>query len=323
MKPFKRSKVLASLWQKSKALASHLNERSNGWLWILANSVQKTLMPETSIMASAIAYISLFSLFPLILLSISLASFGFSAYINQQAMIKSLEFVAPALEQLLGQNIEEVIRARGHVTSVALLSLLWSASTIFYMLTHTLNRIWRIKQRRSSWKARGVAILFVLGFVGPTLFLISLTGSVITNIRFWLPDLVIPLGYGLSLLLTLLLDVALFMVLYIILPHGSASWREVLPGAVGAGLLWELAKRTFLYFVSTYISITNLVYGTLTTIIAFLLWAYIGSLIFIFGAYLSVSYQKVRLAQSADLSSLPIQHHQSGKTDKDPGNVDP
>jgi membrane protein len=96
------------------------------------------------------------------------------------------------------------------------------------------------------------------------------------------------------------------MVLYTILPHGPASWREILPGAAGAGLLWELAKRTFLYFISTYISITNLVYGTLTTIIAFLLWAYIGSLIFIFGAYLSVSYQKVRQAQSTDSSSLPI-----------------
>jgi membrane protein len=82
----------------------------------------------------------------------------------------------------------------------------------------------------------------------------------------------------------------LYMVVYMMLPHGTSTWREVLPGAIGAGLLWELAKRTFLSFISTYITITNLVYGTVATIIAFLFWAYISSLIFIFGAYLSVSY---------------------------------
>ena len=183
------------------------------------------------------------------------------------------------------------------MTGFALLSLIWSASTIFYALNHTLNDVWNIKQRRSAWKRRGASILFVLVFVGPTLFLISLAGSVIANIRLWLPDLILPFGYGISLLLTLMLDVLLFMILYMILPHGNSTWREVAPGAIGAGLSWEFAKRAFLSFVSTYISITNLVYGTVATIIAFLLWAYISSLIFIFGAYLSVSYWQLRHPQ--------------------------
>jgi uncharacterized BrkB/YihY/UPF0761 family membrane protein len=63
---------------------------------------------------------------------------------------------------------------------------------------------------------------------------------------------------------------------------------------VGAGLLWEMAKKTFLAFVSAYISISNLVYGTLAAIIAFLVWAYLGSLILLFGAYLSVSYYQLK-----------------------------
>lgn len=287
-------KYITELWQRIIDIAHQLNDRTNGWLWILANAVKETLMPDTAIMASAIAYIALFSLFPLILLSIAIASFSFGPSIDQHTTIQRLEFVAPALGQLLGQNIDQIIRARGSVTSFALISLIWSASTIFYTLTHTLNDIWHIKQRRSAWKRRGTAILFVLVFVGPTLFMISFAGSVIANIRFWFPDQIIPFGYGISLILTILLDVALFMTLYMLLPHGTSTWREILPGAIGAGLLWELAKRTFLSFVSTYISITNLVYGTVTTIIAFLLWAYISSLIFIFGAYLSVSYWELK-----------------------------
>jgi membrane protein len=287
-------KYITKLWQQGIRIAHKLNDRTNGRLWVFANAVKKTLMPDTAIMASAIAYIALFSLFPLILLSISIASFSFGPTMDQHSTIQRLEFIAPALGQLLGQNIDEVIRVRGPVTSFALVSLIWSASTIFYTLTHTLNEIWQIKQRRSAWKIRGVAILFVLIFVGPTLFLISLASSIIANIRFWIPDQIIPFGYGISLILAILLDVVLFMALYMMLPHGTSTWREVLPGAIGAGFLWELAKKTFLFFVSTYISITNLVYGTVATIIAFLFWAYISSLIFIFGAYLSVSYWQLK-----------------------------
>jgi membrane protein len=295
----KVSKYISELWQQGTRIAHMLNERTNGWLGVLANAVKETLMPDTAIMASAIAYIALFSLFPLILLSISIASFGFEPVMDQHMIIQRLEFIAPALGQLLGQNIDEILRARGHVTGFALLGLAWSASTFFYTLTHTLNGIWHIKQRRPAWRRRGTSILFVMLFIGPTLFLISVAGSVIANIRLWLPDQIIPFGFGVSLILTILLDIALYMALYTILPHGTATWREILTGAVGAGILWELAKKTFLSFVSAYISITNLVYGTLATIIAFLLWAYISSLIFIFGAYLSVSYWQLNKSKNS------------------------
>jgi membrane protein len=112
-----------------------------------------------------------------------------------------------------------------------------------------------------------------------------------------LPGPIIPIGGGISFVVAILLDVVLFMVLYIMLPHGSSTWREILPGAIGAGLLWELAKKVFLLFISTYISVSNLVYGSVAAIIAFLLWAYLSGLIFLFGAYLSVSYYQQRQQQ--------------------------
>ena len=215
---------------------------------------------------------------------------------DQQLIVQKLEFIAPALGQLLGKNIDEIIRARGPVTIVALVGLIWSASTIFYMLTDTLNEIWGNKRSRPVWKRRGLAILFVLAFVGPVLFLASFAGSMIANLRTWLPDQIIPIVGGISFVLAILLDVALFMVLYMMLPHGASTWREILPGAIGAGLLWELAKKAFLFFVSTYISVSNLVYGSVAAIIAFLTWAYLSGLIFLFGAYLSVSYYQLKTA---------------------------
>ncbi len=285
-----------SLWmsirQYGGQAAHKANELSRGWLGILWTAVQQTLRADTSLMASGIAYFSLFSLFPLILLSISIASFGLGPAfsMDEHIVVQELEFIAPALGQLLGDNIDQIIRARGSVSSVALISLIWSSSSVFYALTHALNDIWHVKQSSAAWKRRGLAILFVLAFVGPTLFLFSLAGSVLASLRFWLPDLILPFTEWISTALTILLDITMFMAIFMSLPHGTSTWREIVPGAVSAGLLWEAAKKIFIAFVATYISISNLVYGTVATIIAFLFWAYIGSLVFIFGAYVSVAY---------------------------------
>ena len=281
-------------------IAHKADEASHGWLGIMWNATQQTLRMDTSIMASGIAYFSLFSLFPLILLSISIASFGLGPAfaVDEHIVVQRLEFIAPALGQLLGNNIDQIIRARGSVSSVALVSLLWSSSSVFYALTHALNDIWHAKQGSVAWKQRGLAILFVLAFVGPTLFLFSLAGSVLASLRFWLPDLILPFTEWISTALTILLDITMFMAIFMSLPHGASTWREIVPGAVSAGLLWEAAKKIFIAFVATYISISNLVYGTVATIIAFLFWAYIGSLVFIFGAHVSVAYweQKQKLS---------------------------
>jgi membrane protein len=280
---------IVQLWQQVLRSAHRLDQLSRGWLGLLAKAFADVLKPDTAMMAAAIAYFSLFSLFPLILLSISLASYSFDPMPDQRSIIQELEFVAPAIDQLLGENIENIVRARGPITGAAAVSLVWSASTIFHTLNQTLNGIWGRGRSRPLWKRRGLSILFVLAFVGPVLILASIAGSLLANLRSWLPDVITPISSAVSFSAAVLLDIALFMLLYMLLPHGVSTWREIWPGAVGAGLLWELAKKAFLSFVSAYISVTNLVYGSVTTIIAFLLWAYLSSLIFLFGAFFSVS----------------------------------
>jgi membrane protein len=243
---------MIQLWQKAIQSGRWLNEQTHGWLGLLASTAQKTIKPNSMVKAAAIAYFALFSLFPFILLSISIASIrlGSLTLMDQHLVIQRLEFVAPALGQLLGQNIDDIILERGPVTGLASLVLVWSASTVFYILTSSLNEIWAVERRPPVWRQRGLAIM---------------------------------------------LDVVLFMLLYLMLPHGEATWREILPGAIAAGFLWELAKSAFLFFISTYIVASNLVYGSVAAVIAFLTWAYLSGLIFIFGAYLSVAYWRLNL----------------------------
>jgi membrane protein len=293
------ARPVAQLWQQTIRRAQGLDDRTHGWLGMLAGAIRRALKPDSSITAAAIAYFAIFSLFPLALLSIAIASLSLGSLLDQDLIIERLEFVAPALGQLLGKNIDEIVRARGPVTIVALVSLLWSASTLFYVLTGTLNHIWGIERPRPIWKRRGLAILLILVFVGPILFLGTFAGSVMANFLTRLPDQITQIVGGASFVLAILLDVALFMVLYLMLPHAASSWRELLPGAMGAGLFWELAKRAFVYFVSTYISVSNLVYGSVAAIVAVLTWAYLSGLIFLFGAHLSVAYCQHRKQQEA------------------------
>jgi membrane protein len=302
MTVLRMAKTLEQLWQQGIRNAHKLNEHTHGWLGMLVGAASKALKPDSAITAAAIAYFALFALFPLTLLSISIASFTLGPLMDQQLIVQKLEFIAPALGQLLGQNIDEIIQEREPITWVALIGLIWSASTVFYTLTQTLNKIWGNKRSRSVWNRRGLAILFVLIFVGPALFLASFVSSLVANLRTWLPEQIIPFGEEFSFVVALLLDVALFLLLYIMLPHGASTWREILPGAIGAGLLWELAKKAFLFFVSTYITISNLVYGSVAAIIAFLVWAYLSGVIFLFGAFLSVFYYQLK-QQRQEVSS--------------------
>jgi membrane protein len=288
---------IAQLWQKGLTRTRQVNAWTHGWLGMLVEAANQTLKPDSAVSAAAIAYFAIFSLFPIALLSVAIASFSLGALMDQHLIVQKLEFIAPALGQLLGKNIDEIVRARGPVTIVASVSLIWSASSIFYVLTGTLNAIWGIGRGRHVWKRRGLAILFVLIFAGPILFLASFADNLTASILTRLPDQIMPLVDGASLLTAVLLDIALFLSVYLILPHANSSWREVLPGAVAAGLLWEVAKKGFLSFVATYLSFSNLVYGSVAAVIAVMTWAYLSGLIFLFGAYLSVAYHRQRMAR--------------------------
>ena len=307
MKRFpKMSERMAHLRQQGFHRAHGLDQRSHGWLGMLAGAAGNAISPDSSITAAAIAYFALFSLFPITLLSVAIASFTLGPLMDQQFIVQKLEFIAPALGQLLGQNIDEIVRTRGPVTGVALVGLIWSASTVFYTLTQTLNAIWSNKRKRPVWKRRGLAILFVLAFAGPALFLAALASSLLTNLRAWMPGLILPIMGSVSFIVAILLDISLFMLLYILLPHGAATWREIFPGAIAAGLLWEFAKKAFLFIVTTYLSISNLIYGSVSAIIAFLIWAYLSGIILLFGAFLSVAYfQRKQQEEEAENEALP------------------
>lgn len=252
-------------------------------------SIQDALAPESQLIASSIGYYTLFSLFPLTLLVFAIASNWLDPLLAETRIISELEFIIPGLEALLGENLQNIAIARGPVTGIAAIMLVWSASSMFNVLTRAMDRIWGadINLRRSIWRHRTLAVIMVL--IITTLLIVASTieGTILTILNTLLPDVLSGVGPYTTRFWAVFLNIILFALLYTFLPHVKMGWREVLPGAVAAGFLWQGAKYVFLYFVANFLSRSNLVYGSFGTIIAFLTWTYVSSLILLCGAYLN------------------------------------
>lgn len=271
-----------------------LDSQTDGWFLLLFEALRDVLAFKSSLYGAATAYFALFSIFPLILLTIGIASFWLDPQTTWQEILLRLEFVVPALDDLLGNYLDKIIDSRGAITRLSALALIWSASSIIYMLTRAMDDLWEGVMVRPAWRHRALAILVTLTSAALLLAASFAWGVVVPIANRFVPDQIIRVSPYLSVMGTALLSIALFALLYYMLPNMRMQWRDVLLGAVIAGLLWELAKRAFLFFVTNYLTNTNVVYGSMTTIIAFLTWAYISSLIFLFGGHVNVRYKRRR-----------------------------
>jgi membrane protein len=295
MSPREAVQKAKNLWINFIQILHSLDQRLKGWPGIFVRAIQCTFLPRTGLQAAAIAYFALLSLFPLILLIVSISSIWLGNMIDQHQIISNLEFIAPALGQLVGDNVDEIIKSRGTISGFAVISLFWTASSIFYSLNRSFSEIWNHENSPSLWKRRGVALLIVVLIIGPSLFLASFAGSILSSMRKILPEPILALRGGISLFFAIVMDILMFYVLYLLFPHGKSTWKRIIPGAVAVGLLWEVAKKGFLYFISSYLSRSNLVYGSLATIIAFMTWAYISCLLLFLGSYINYYVYNVKV----------------------------
>lgn len=259
------------------------------WAGLTQQSLLDAWAPESQLIASSIGYYTLFSFFPLTLLVFAIASNWLDPLLAEARIIKELEFVAPGIDALLGENLQNLAAARGPVTGLAALMLIWSSSNVFNVVTRAMDRIWGadINHRRSMWRHRTLAVFMVLIITTLLLLASTVEGTILTILNSLLPDMLVDIGPYTTSFWAVFLNVLLFTLLYYFIPHVRVGWREVLPGAICAGILWQLAKQVFLYFIGIFLSRSNLIYGSVGTIITFLTWTYFSSLILLFGAYLN------------------------------------
>ncbi len=236
-----------------------------------------------SLIAAALSYYTLLSIFPLLLFLVALASFFLQ---SENALRVVISFVSEFLPQgsgLVRNNLQEVTRLRGSITLVAAVGLLWTASGVFNNIQLGLNRVFRVQRSRPIWRERlvsmamivGVGVLFAISFAFTTYFRLLF--------RFRQPrnDIVFEI---VSTVIAILLAAIVFAALYRFVPYDPAiRWRTVLLSAFIAAGLWEIAKIGFVWYLAN-VNQLNLVYGSIGAVIALMLWGYVTWVIVLFCA---------------------------------------
>lgn len=280
-----------------------LNARSDGWLGVGERTYKGFLAHQGNANAAAIAYYTLFSVFPLTLLLISLGSFVLNSQQAQEAALTAVGTYLPFATELVQRNIERVLELRGTASVIGVVGFIWAASGVFGSLSRAINLAWDLERPRPAWAERALAAGLVL--LVALLFSLSLFSTaafeVVQRLARLLPSDA-PIS-GLSLIdlastgLPYIFTVLLFSFLYTVLPSTRVAWTEVLPGALLASVVWEVAKNGFTIYLGSFATY-NLVYGSLGAVIALLLWSYISGLIILLGAELTVQYARRRRGEA-------------------------
>jgi membrane protein len=280
-----------------------LDARSDGWLGVGERAFKGFLSHQGNANAAAIAYYTLFSVFPLTLLLISLGSFVLDSQQAQQAALTAVGAYLPFATELVQKNIERVLQMRGTASVIGVVGFVWAASGVFGSLSRAINLAWDLRRPRPAWAERALATGLVL--LVSILFSLSLLSTAAIEVITKLARVLFP-GTPISVLslmdlasrvLPYAFTVLLFSFLYAVLPSTRVAWGEVLPGAFLASIAWEVAKNGFTIYLASFATY-NLVYGSLGAVIALLLWSYISGLIILLGAEFTVQYARRRRGEA-------------------------
>ena len=212
--------------------------------------------------------------------------------------------LARAVEVYPGSRefLRSTLRSLGNVSTSVVLTCcvvtVWAGSWVFNVIEHAINRLWGTRPR-TFLHGRGL-MLALMGGIGLLLALSVFITSVLVALRKFASRLtprqlervewLTPVGDAfwqiLFAVVSTLVTVALFTLIYRVMPNGRVTLRDSLPGAVVAGALWEIAKYGFAS--SLYWFHYDQIYGSVGAVVAVLTWSYVSSLILMFGAQLSV-----------------------------------
>lgn len=236
-----------------------------------------------SLIAAALSYYTLLSIFPLLLLLVALASFFLQSENALRVVIGFFNEFLPQSSFVIRNNLQEVTRARGSLTIVAAAGLFWSATGVFNNVQLGLNRVFRVQSARPMWRAQLVSMAMVIAV--SVLFAISF--AITTYIRFIFRsrqlrnDVIFEI---VSTIVAILLTALVIAALYRFVPYDpTIRWQNVLLSAFIAAGLWEVAKIGFVWYL-TNVNQLNLVYGSIGAIIALMLWGYVTWVIVLYCA---------------------------------------
>lgn len=277
---------------KLQRLYLSLNELSGDRLAVLRDAFSSFAAARAVQAAASLGYYALFSLFPLLLLSIIVGSYFMDSSRAYANVVRSIENIIPASPQLIKENLRYVLEQRGSFTVLVLITLIWSASGVFINLAYNINLAWAEAPARSLLDRYlvGIGMVGVLSAMLLTaigldwavhlLPLMDRLGSTSLWERLW------PL---LSEISSWFIVFLMFLALYLWIPTVHITRRAALWAGLTASLGWKIATTAFAWYLKSGLNRYQVVYGSLGAIIALLFLIYLISVITLFGAHLAAA----------------------------------
>jgi membrane protein len=261
--------------------------------------------------AAELGFYFLFALFPTLVSASSLL--GLAARHASDLYASLLQYFAlvvpPTAYGIVIQTFNQtaIASTRGKIT-LGFVAALWSASVGFSAIQDGMNAVYRVKETRPYWKARGSAILVT--FVLSILVTLNLTvllggdfGAKYLHARFWhhaLGNTTAFLLHAVAFVIAAGLLLLQLSIIYYYAPDvKKKKWRLTSPGAVFALLGWMVASvgfKIYLHFSNTY----TVTYGSLGAVIVLLTWFYITGLMILVGAEINSEIEAVVLAKEIE-----------------------
>ncbi|WP_158542494.1 YihY/virulence factor BrkB family protein [Lujinxingia litoralis] len=245
------------------------------------------------ILAGAVSYNTLLSVVPLF----ALIAVFFSSFIDEGLLLSTIQvelgLVAPGQAQALVRALEGFLAQKEVIGVVGLLVLLFFSSIAFRVLENALNVIFDQPEeptRRSVWVSVLMPYLFicVMGIAITALTAVTAAIDAIPREVFELP--LVGWEFSLDTATSVALYVSgvvgltlLFGAIYRVLPLPFISYRRALIGGLTAAVLWEIVRHIMVWYFTS-ISLVNVIYGSLATVIIVLLSMEVASVILLLGA---------------------------------------
>lgn len=261
-------------------------------------------------LGAALAYYTVFSLAPLLLIVIAIAGLVFGQEAAQGQIIGQIQsLVGEESAKAIQTMIEEARKPTAGIlaTVIATVMLLVGATGVFAQLQESLNIIWKVEQKPGGglWKLlkdRFLSLMAVLGtgFLLLTSLVISAglsaVGATVAHVLPG-PEFVLQI---LNFLVSFAVVTLLFAMIYKLLPDKPVQWGDVWIGASITSLLFTIGK----FFIGLYIgkSDVGVAYGAAGSLVVILIWVYYASQIFLFGAEFTAVYAESRGSQPAPTS---------------------
>ena len=256
---------------------------------LLVSTVKYLLRTEVHTFAFSVAANALLSFFPFVLLLMTITRRVLHSRVMSDVIVQLLRDYLPAGQDFVIRNLNALVGARHQAQIASLLILLVTSTGIFMPLEVALNRIWNFPKNRSYVANQLISLGLAFGCGVLALLSIAMTAGNVALLETVLHGHAIfvlrMVGFVVMKVFAIAASIAIFFLIYWLLPNGKVPALAVLPTSVIMGLLSEILKYSYI------LALPRLnfqeVYGPFALSVSLMFWAFLSGLLLLTGAHLS------------------------------------